>query len=123
MTLKIKGREMMKKVIDIRKITKISILLMALSLLTAFTACSPMWSPSDQEAVKLLKDHYSFYNNGESIEAEVIERDEYNEECECYPVRFKIAYESGRDNHKTFYIYKNDYGNATIRRFFGKNTY
>lgn len=81
------------------------------------TACSLPSSLSDKEAVKLVRDYFLFNHGGEEVIASVAERGEFMEDCECFPIIFKIIYSSGRNNHKTFYFYKNGSGEVSVRKF------
>ena len=81
-----------------------------------FIACSSSWLLSDEEAVKLVHDYYLFYHGGEKVKASVVERGEFIEKCECYPIKFKLIF-SRRNNNMTFYFYKNGSGEVTIKKF------
>ncbi|MEN8262448.1 MAG: hypothetical protein ABFR82_03200 [Nitrospirota bacterium] len=81
-----------------------------------FSACSSSWSPSDEQAVKLVKEYYLFAHHGKKVKAEVVKRGEFIEKCECYPIKFKLIF-SRRNNNMTFYFYKNKSGKAAVRKF------
>ena len=81
------------------------------------TACSLPSSLSDREAVKLVHDYFLFHHGGEDVIASVAERGEYIEDCDCFPITFKIIYPSGRDNHKTFYFHKDGSGEVAASPF------
>jgi hypothetical protein len=79
--------------------------------------CAPSWTPSDKEAAKHVRDYYLFYNSGETVQATVAKRGKFMEECECYPIVFKIIFSNGRNNNKTFYFFKNGSGNIEANEF------
>ncbi len=82
-----------------------------------YVSCVPTWIPSDKEAARLVREHYLFYDNGESVQATIVNRGEIIGECDCYPIIFKIVFTSGRKNNKTFYFYKNKSGNVEADEF------
>ncbi|MEN8263743.1 MAG: hypothetical protein ABFR82_09795 [Nitrospirota bacterium] len=86
-------------------------------ILILYAGCSASWSPSDQDAVKMLKEHYLFYRGGEEINAEVVSRAEYIKECKCYPVKFKVLVSENNSYEKTFYFFKNQSGGVDIRKY------
>ena len=86
-------------------------------LFILFVGCAPTWSPSDNEAIKIVRDHYLFFANGEEVQATVASRGEYIEKRGCYPITFEIISSSGRKNTRTFYFYKNESGKVEMKEF------
>jgi hypothetical protein len=84
--------------------------------LLIITGCFQTWGPSDDEAVSLLTDYYSFYEE-KGVEAEVVKRGEYIKECACYPIEFEISDARHGSYRKTFYFYKNTDGSTGIKKF------
>jgi hypothetical protein len=80
-----------------------------------YAGCSASWSPSDEEAVRLVKGHYLFYRGGKEINAEIIYRGEYIKECKCYPVKLKITDPKNRSYERTFYFFRNESGKVDVR--------
>ncbi len=75
------------------------------------------WSPSDDEAIGLVKDYYLFYYSGKVVEVKIIRRGEYIKENKCYPVEFLIVPQEQAGFRKTFYFFKNEQGGTDIREF------
>jgi len=75
------------------------------------------WSPTDEEAVRLVKDYYLFDQSGREVEAKLIRRGEYIKENKCYPIEFLIVPADKRSFRKTFYIFKDENGKAAVREF------
>ena len=92
-------------------------LLIFMPVLIFHAGCSSSYFLSDDDAVKLVKDHYLFYFEGKNVEAEIIERGSYIKKCSCYPIKFKISLSNSRNNEKTLYFYKNEYGKISVREF------
>ncbi len=86
------------------------------ALIFLVTGCFSSWTPSDDEAVRLLKDYYSFYKKM-GIEAEIINRGDFITECKCYPIEFQIAHSTNGTYKKTFYFAKNNSGAVEIKKF------
>ncbi len=94
-----------------------SFLMLLLILCLIAFGCSSIWTPSDDEIIRLVKDHYLFFNSGESIAVKALTRKEYLKDCECYPIDITIL-RSGRNiENKTFYIHKNREGDLEIKRY------
>lgn len=83
------------------------------------------WSPSDDEAVRLVKEYYLFFYSGKEVEVQIIQRGAYIEENKCYPIEFLIVSPEQEGFKKIFYFFKNEKGKVAIREFqFGqKNSY
>ena len=114
---RMKGNRQVSRTISNRgKVKELCILIMTFILLFC-VGCVPTWTPSDKEAAKLVREHYLFYDNGESVQATIVKRGEIIGECDCYPIIFKIVSSSGRKNNKTFYFYKNESGNVEVNEF------
>lgn len=95
---------------------------MAIPALLLIAGCSHSWAPSDAEAVQMVKNYFLFSYEGKEITAHVLERKDFNKGCKCYPITFKIRYSPQRDNHKTFYFYKDSNGNTALREYFSFST-
>ena len=94
-------------------------LLLVITASLLYTGCSASWLPSNEEAVQLVKDHYLFFYGGKEVEAKVIERGKYMDECECYPIRFKIIFSNKSNDDKTFYFYKDGFGEGDLKSYYG----
>lgn len=94
-------------------------LLILIPVLIFHAGCSSSQFLSDNDAVKLVKDHYLFNFDGKNVEAELIERGSFIEKCNCYPIKFKIYLPNSRNKNKTLYFYKNAYGKISVRAFIG----
>jgi len=81
-----------------------------------FVSCYSDGAPSNKEAVKILKDYYSFYEN-KGISAKIINRGEFAKDCNCIPIEFDISYSHNGNYKKTFYFYKNNAGSFEIKKF------
>lgn len=104
-----------KKISDVDR-TLYCILLM-ISVFLVYAGCSGAWSPSDEDTVKLVRNYYLFYKDGKEIDAQIIYRGEFEKECKCYPVKYRIILSQDASYEKTFYIFKNESGNADIREY------
>lgn len=92
-------------------------ILIMISTLLVYAGCSGTWSPSDEDAVRLVKKYYLYYKDGKEIDAQIIYRGEFEKECECYPVKYRIILSRDTSFEKTYYIFKNDSGNVDIREY------
>lgn len=88
-----------------------------ISIVILLTAGCTSWSPSDDEAVRLVKDYYLFYYGGKEVNVKIIRRGEYIKENKCYPVEFLIAPPEQKGYSKTFYFFRNEQGRVAIREF------
>ncbi len=104
-----------EKILNLKREVYFMIIMTGMVIL--YAGCSASWSPSDQDAVKMVKEHYLFYRGGEEINAEVVSRDEYIKECKCYPVKFKVLVSENNSYEKTFYFFKNKSGGVDIRKY------
>jgi hypothetical protein len=95
---------------------KASIFILAITLLQFLTGCFSTWTPSDEEAVKLLKNYYSFYEE-EGVEASIIKRGTIIDDCSCFPIEFQIMNSEKGTYTKTFYFFKNGDGVPEIKKF------
>jgi len=85
-----------------------------------FAGCTLSKTTSDADVVKLVKNYYLFNHAGEQIRAKVIERGEYNKDCNCYPVRLEICVPNKKACNKTFYLFKNNSGEVEVTEFMPK---
>jgi len=113
---------MMKTERNGEKNKNLCVVAMILALLF-FIGCVPSWNPSDKQAAKLVRSYYLFNDSGEAVQATVAKRGEFIEECECFPIKFKITFSNRKINNKTFYFYKNTAGNVAIKEFIKINTF
>jgi hypothetical protein len=90
--------------------------LLILIVLSLNVGCSS-WSPSDDEAVRLVKDYYLYFYNSEVVDAKIVSRWDYIEENKCYPIEFMIIPTDKEGFKKVFYFYKNDKGEVAVREF------
>jgi hypothetical protein len=90
--------------------------LLIIIVFTLNMGCST-WSPSDEDAVRLVKEYYLFYYNGKEVDAKIIRRENYIKEYECYPIEFLIVPPENRSFKKKFYFFKNDNGKVGVREF------
>ncbi len=105
----------MKNTLNLKR--EVYLMIIMTGILILYAGCSASWSPSDQDAVKMLKEHYLFYRGGEEINAEVVSRAEYIKECKCFPVKFKVFVSENNSYEKTFYFFKNQSGGVDIRKY------
>jgi hypothetical protein len=103
----------MNNILYVKNILYLLLIILSFHLLTG---CLFSWSPSDEEAVELLKNYYSYYEE-KGVEARVINRGKFIEECNCYPIEFQIIQSKKLVFNKTFYFYKNGDGTAGIKKF------
>jgi hypothetical protein len=75
------------------------------------------WSPSDDEAVRLVKDYYLFFYSGKEVDVKILRRGKYIKEDKCYPVEFRIRPPGQEGFRKTFYFFRNEQGSVEIREF------
>jgi hypothetical protein len=102
-TLKMRGR-------CIKKSALLTVLIFLFVL-----SCVSTITPSDKTASKLLEDYYSFYEE-KDVYVTIINRGEFIEDCQCYPIEFFIG--SGSSNSKKiFYFHKNESGSFEIEKF------
>lgn len=94
----------------------VALVSIGLALSLAFQGCMSAWKVSDEEAVILLKDYYSFYEE-KGVDAEIVNRGRFSQDCECYPIEFYISEADRESFRKTFYFYKNGDGTAGIKKF------
>lgn len=102
---------------DTSGISKISCLMLVLFSLLILTGCAAKWSPSDREALQLVKEYYLYFHEGEKIEASILKREEFVEECTCFPIIFQIIRSTAQSGEKTFYFTKNRSGDIEIKRY------
>ncbi len=81
------------------------------------SGCSSFREPSDPDVLHLVKRFYLMYRGGEDVNAEIIERDKFSEECDCYPIRLKITSSDRRSFERVFFFYKNNRGDVDIREY------
>jgi hypothetical protein len=86
-------------------------------LLSIILSCEPKWAPSDNEAIRLVKDLYLFSHEGKHVEPSIIMREAYSEDCQCYPIKFRILLTNERSFQKTLYFFKNELGNLDVREY------
>ncbi len=99
------------------KMQKITVsYLLIVIVLSLSSGCTP-WSPSDDEAGRLVKDYYLYFYSGKAVEVKIIYRGKYIKEDECYPVEFLIVPQDQKGFRKTFYFFKNEQGTVAIREF------
>ncbi|MBI4847364.1 MAG: hypothetical protein HY808_02125 [Nitrospirae bacterium] len=84
-------------------------------LLCIVYSCS--WSPSDDEAVELVKNYYLFYYEGKQADAVILLRGGHIKECDCYSILFQITLPERESFKKTFYFYKSEYGKVEVSEF------
>ncbi len=80
------------------------------------TGCLATMEPSDAEAVKLLKNYYSYYEE-KGVDVTIMNRGSQLEECKCTPIEFLITHSEKDINKKTFYFFKNAKGDYVIKKF------
>lgn len=95
---------------------------MAIPAFLLYAGCTNSWAPSDAEAVQMVKNHFLFDYAGQEVKAYVLERGEFDKNCRCYPIKFKIIYSPQRVNNKTFYFYKGSTGQTALREYFSLTT-
>jgi len=96
---------------------KISCLMLLMVLFFIYAGCSHTWSPSDQNALKLVKEYYLYFHAGEKVDAEILKREEFVKTCVCYPIQFQITGSTAKSGVKTFYFIKNKSGEIEIKRY------
>lgn len=101
--------------IDLKMDKKTLNILLIFGIFFAFSACSLSWEPSDEEAIRLVKKLYMFSYEGKRVDATIILRKEYIPDCECYPIVFEITDSEQRRYRKTFYFFKNEFGEIDVR--------
>ncbi|MEW6602735.1 MAG: hypothetical protein AB1499_17320 [Nitrospirota bacterium] len=89
------------------------LLTIALSIIAGCTT----WSPSDDEAVRMVKDYYLFYYSGKEVDVKIIRRGEYLKENGTYPIEFMIVPPEQKGFQKTFYFFKTEQGKIAVREF------
>ncbi len=89
--------------------------LLAVVIFLIVTGCSSKWSLSDEEAIKIVKDYYSF-NEAKEVDVKILNRGEFISECKCYPIEFQITHLNYGHFKTTFYFYKKD-GRIDIKKF------
>jgi len=73
------------------------------------------WSPSDEEAARLVKDYYLFFYSGKQVEVKIVRRGEFIKENKCYPIEFMIVPPERQSFRKTFYFFKDGDGKIGVR--------
>lgn len=96
---------------------KITISHLLIAIVLSLNLGCTTWSPSDDEAVRFVRDYYLFYYSGKEVEVKIIRRGEYIKENKCYPVEFMIIPQDQAGFRKTFYFFKNEQGETAIREF------
>jgi len=66
--------------------------------------------PSDEKITSLVESYYLYFHGGKQVQAKVVERGKFMDECNCYPVKLEICTPERTTCNKTFYIFKNSYG-------------
>ena len=79
--------------------------------------CAPTWIPSDKEAAQLVREYYLFNDNGRAVQATAVKRGEVIDNCDCYPIVFKIIFTTGSKKNKTFYFYENGSGKVEVNEY------
>jgi hypothetical protein len=90
-------------------------LVLLVCALLVYAGCNSSYTFSDSESVKLVKNYYLFYHEGREVEARVMHRGEYMEDCECYPLTFEIRSKGRQRISKTFYFFRDQAGKMDIR--------
>jgi len=102
-----------------RQVVICLLILIVISLNAGCTA----WSPSDDEAVRLVKGYYLFFYSGKEVEVKIIHRGKYIKEDKCFPVEFLILPPGQESFKKTFYFFRDEQGSVAVREFqFGQQT-
>jgi hypothetical protein len=101
----------------IEKMQKRVVIYLLILIVFFLNAGCTAWSPSDDEAIRLVKDYYLFFYSGKEVEVKVIRREKYIKENECYPIEFLIVPQAQAGFRKTFYFFKNEQGSVAIREF------
>lgn len=89
--------------------------LAAIFFLCMVYSCS--WAPSDEQAVKLVKDYFLLNYEGVEVDAKIILRGQYIKDCKCYPVLMEITIPERETYKKTFYFFKNESGAIEVSEF------
>ncbi|MBI4847448.1 MAG: hypothetical protein HY808_02570 [Nitrospirae bacterium] len=118
----IKFTSFLKTICNKMRISHAVCLLPAIIAVLLFTGCTLSKTTSDADVVKLVKNYYLFNHAGEQIRAKVIERGEFNKDCNCYPVRLEICVPDKKACNKTFYLFKNNTGEVEITEFMPKSS-
>ena len=86
------------------------------SLFTAVIGCSsPSWSPSDNEAVELVKRFYYFFDKGLPVEAKIVHRGDYLSQYQCFPIDFLVTdSQTGKSRTETFFFFRNEFNEIEI---------
>ena len=99
------------------KINKLAVTSLLIAIVLSLNLGCTAWSPSDDEAVRLVKEYYLFFYSGKEVEVKVIRREKYIKDNKCYPVEFLIVPQDHEGFKKTFYFFKNEQGRVAIREF------
>jgi hypothetical protein len=99
-----------------QKVKSLLCLFLAIIFLQLLAGCYSTLTLSDEDAVKLLKNYYSFYEQ-KGVDAEIIKRGEFIKECNCYPIEFHVIHLENGTYDRTFYFYKNGNGTPEIKKF------
>ena len=92
-------------------------LVLLICALPAYWGCTFSDTVSDSEAVKLVKSFYLFSRDGREVEARVMHRGKYADDCSCYPITFEIRSKGRKNVSKTFYFFKDQSGTLDVRDF------
>lgn len=94
--------------------------LLAVLIISTFSlaaGCSPLWEPSDTEALGLVKSYFLYTRRGKAVDIEITARGKFIRECKCYPIEFQIREPEKEAYKKTFYFFKNQAGNVEVRAY------
>ena len=90
---------------------------LVLSILFMYSGCSGLSAPSDKEAPQLVSEYYLYYGGGEDVDVSIVKREEYNDGCKCYPIKFQVTRSRASSGLKTFYFFKGPSGTFTLKKY------
>ena len=88
-------------------------------ILFIYSGCSGLSAPSDKEAAQLVSEYYLYYGGGEDVDVSIVKREEYNDGCKCYPIKFQVTRSRASSGLKTFYFFKGPSGTFTLKKYAG----
>ena len=98
---------------------QLALYVFVLSLFLIFSGCTTSFSLSDKEAMRMVSEHYLFYDDGEDVDVSIVKREEFNDGCKCYPIKFQVSGTRASNKIKTFYFFKESSNNYSLKKYAG----